>query len=252
MLFTQVQRLKFVAHVIQNVAKPYQAKTIALKVLQTVLSTKQAGETVTLLTQQNLLGKYLTQEWSYDKTPYFKRGDRDPYLGRGVTDHGFNEFLKIITQQVGPDQCADLILTGHTHRSIEYKVDLDGNKARYYHDYYIDNRIHGKTQQHYWWNSDEYRNNPNAYWANPPSNCQDALTYAKNSAAWWDAHRPLFVQLLGLGPKPSKEWAGAALLVRFSSGAISEMERVYLPEMKQQTTTPAQSQAWFYLNISRP
>jgi len=251
-LFTQSQKLKFVKHVIPNVVKPYQSKAIALNVLKTVLNTKQAGKTVTLLTQQDLLDQYMTQEWSYDVTPYFKRGARDPYLGRCVTDHGFAEFLKIVTQQIGPDRCADLILSGHTHRSIEYKVDLKGNKARYYHDYYIDNRIHGESPQQYWWNSDKYRNYPNAYWANLPGNCQDALACATNAKAWWSSHRPLFVQLLGLGPIPSKEPAGAALLVSFTSDVVSEMERVYLPTMKQQTTTPAQNQAWFYLTISRP
>lgn len=251
-LFTQAQRLKFVSYVIINVVKPWQAIMMATKVLRNVVGAQQAGKAVTLLMQQGLLDTYMTQEWSYDKTPYFKRGNRDPYLGKGVTDHGFVEFLKIATQQVGPDNCVDLVLTGHTHRSIEYKVDLDAGRPRYYHDYYIDNRIHGKSPQQYWWSSDTYKNNPNGYWANPPAEYKNLLSSTKTPDAWWSAHRPLFVQLLGLGPKPSSEPEGGTLLVRFRLGVIDGLERKYLPEMKQLTSSSARNQAWFYLNIARP
>lgn len=169
-------------------------------------------------------------------TEYFKSGHRDPHLGRGVTDHGFDEFLKVITKEIGGDKIADLILTGHTHRNIEYKIRLVNSEIRYFHDYYIDGTLHGEDPKQRW--GKNISSNP--------------LIKTKNSKEWWRQHRPLFVQTLSLGPKPSEQTEGGALLITVQNEVISSMKRVSLSDMKEEIKEPAQIQAYFILSTSPP
>lgn len=130
--------------------------------------------------------------WPFGKSDVFKVGARDPYLGWGVADHGFNEFLETIESRITQDETATLILTGHTHKNIEYVVTFRGyNKMiRYYHDYYVDNTIHGQRPQDYWTSEDIPDYDP---------------TSQKPKNVMWHHCSPLFVQTLCLGPKPSHQ-----------------------------------------------
>jgi hypothetical protein len=169
-------------------------------------------------------------------TEYFKTGHRDPYLGRGVTDHGFDEFLKVITKEIGGDKIADLILTGHTHRNIEYKIRLVNSEIMYFHDYYIDSTLHGEDPKQKW--GKNISSNP--------------LNKTKNSKEWWQQYKPLFVQTLSLGPKPSEQTEGGALLITVQNEVICSMKRVYLSDMKKEIKETAPIQAYFILSTSPP
>lgn len=192
----------------------------------------------------------LNKEWPLGKTRYFKVGERDPVLGYGVTDHRFKEFMQVITKKIGKNKVADLILAGHTHRNIEYRVTL-GNDGlvRYYHDYYIDNTVHGQKPQDKW-------RDPNVPdYPEPLSEIEKRSTDPKE---WWRQHRPLFVQTLCLGPKPSEDSQPevGVLLIKVQNDVITNMKRVYLNEMKKEKPapipTPIPDQAYFILATSPP
>ena len=133
--------------------------------------------------------------WVFGNSDVFKVFDRDPFLGWGVIAHRFKEFMKAVEKRVNQDETAVLVLTGHTHRNIEYVITYRGateedKVLRYYHDYYIDNTIHGQRPQDYW--------------------CSEKLPYYDPSyeppkGVMWHHCSPLFVQTLSLGPKPSSQ-----------------------------------------------
>lgn len=133
--------------------------------------------------------------WIFGNSDVFKVFDRDPYLGWGVIAHKFKEFMETIERRVNKDYTAVLVLTGHTHRNIEYVLTYRGateeNKIlRYYHDYYIDNTILGQSPQDYW--------------------CSEKLPdyhpeYQPPKEVLWHHRSPLFVQTFSLGPRPSRQ-----------------------------------------------
>ena len=133
--------------------------------------------------------------WVFGNSNLFKVGDRDPNLGWGVIAHKFKEFMQTIDKRINQDETAILVLTGHTHRNIEYVLTYRGateesKLLRYYHDYYIDNTIHGQRPQDYW--------------------CSEKLPdydikYQPPKGVVWHHRSPLFVQTLSLGPRPSSQ-----------------------------------------------
>lgn len=194
------------------------------------------------------------KEWPYGGTSYCKVGERDPFLGYGVTAHRFKEFLEILIKGISKAKIADLILTGHKHRSIEYSIRLEDQEIRYFHDYYIDNSLHGQSPQQYW------KTNPlkkqmfetGHYLVGNVPNYTVPLNKTKSPKGWWHQHKPLFVQTLSLGPKPSEQPEGGALLITVQNDVITNMKRVYLSDMKKEKPTPTPIPAYFILSTSPP
>lgn len=151
----------------------------------------------------------------FDPTPYFKIGNRDPWLGFSVIDKNFDEFMQTIIGQV------QLVLTGHAHHSVEYIVrprpqtECGGELPyEYYHDYYIDNTI-GSTDL-------------NANPADHPYRYSYPLNRSSN-VDWWRDHSPLLVQTesLGASSKAAKERT-FGLLIQVESGTIRQINRTRL------------------------
>ncbi len=166
-------------------------------------------------------------------TDYFKRGARDPYLSFGVADQGFHGFMDAITQKPVGDR-PTLCLSGHTHRSIEYVVKKSAGQTLYFHDYYIDNTIHGES-------------GVPAY-PQPLSPIQDS---GQAVAEWWKERSPLLVQTLSLGTIPPEppDSAGVPgiLLITVKDDAILRMERIGLTEMEKVISEEAEDAAWYPL-----
>ncbi len=127
--------------------------------------------------------------WTLGGTRVMKTGDRTELLSWGVAEHRFGPFVRALESRVNEGKTGCLVLSGHTHKSIEYVVTgADDGPVRLYHDYYLDNTIHGRRPQGYWGSE-----------ALP-----DADTGPGPQAVW---HRksPMFVQTLGLGPRPGAQ-----------------------------------------------
>lgn len=85
-------------------------------------------------------------DWPVSGTPYFKIGGIDWTLGSGVSKGNNKKFYEaclgvdIENSQLMPRK-VDLILSGHGHRSVEFRVecDLQAKKWLFYHDYYTHN-----------------------------------------------------------------------------------------------------------------
>ena len=133
--------------------------------------------------------------WVFGKSDVFKTFDRDVHISWGVVANRFKEFIKTIEKRVNQDETAVLVLTGHTHKNIEYVITYRGATEqttfiRYYHDYYIDNTIHGQRPQDYWCSEKSPDYDPK---------------YQEPKGKIWHHRSPLFIQTLSLGPKPSSQ-----------------------------------------------
>ena len=133
--------------------------------------------------------------WVFGNSKVFKAFDRDPYIAWGVIAHRFKEFIETIEKRINQEETAVLVLTGHTHKNIEYVVTCRGATEqtkfiRFYHDYYIDNTIHGQRPQDYWYSEKIPNYDPK---------------YQKPKEELWHHRSPLFIQTLSLGPKPSSQ-----------------------------------------------
>lgn len=125
--------------------------------------------------------------WTLGGTRVMKTGDRDELLSWGVAARRFGPFVRALESRVNQGRTGCVVLSGHTHQSIEYVITGGENEPiRMYHDYYLDNTIHGRRPQGYWRSE-----------ALP-----DADTGPGPQAVWHNKS-PLFVQTVALGPKPA-------------------------------------------------
>jgi hypothetical protein len=164
---------------------------------------------------------------------FFKYGETDDLLDYGSAQ-GLNEDLLRLCAGVGVPRRADLVLFGHTHANIEYRVAprADG-RLEYYHDFYSGNpsayypckvvdatAFHGDfayVQEVKDRTSKVAVNVAASGTVNPAianvhrsgyevvhrvvvPEYADALDRAPDPAAWWGRHRPLLMQTPGLGP----------------------------------------------------
>lgn len=132
------------------------------------------------------IDKLREEGWRFGGSREMKAGARDPYLGWGVASHRFQEFLAALEGRPGAG--ATLVLSGHTHQSVEYVVTRGGGstETRFHHDYYVDNTIHGRRPQDYWCSEAL----PDSAWTVTPG------------TPWWRAG-PLFIQTMSIGPRPA-------------------------------------------------
>ena len=127
--------------------------------------------------------------WTLGGTRVMKTGDRDELLGWGVAAHRFGPFVRALESRVNEGKTGCLVLSGHTHQAIEYVVTgRNSDPVRLYHDYYLDNTIHGRRPQGYW-----------------RSEALPDADPGPGPQAAWHRKSPMLIQTLALGPRPGSQ-----------------------------------------------
>lgn len=72
-------------------------------------------------------------------TDFFKFGGLDFILANGVSK-GFNQEFLEICAGVGVSRMVDLVLSGHGHKNVEFRLGFEPDKKfLFFHDYYTEN-----------------------------------------------------------------------------------------------------------------
>lgn len=163
------------------------------------------------------------RSWSRTDTPYFKSGSVGELLDYGISKGHTDEFLRLCTGE-GRARPVDLVLCGHIHRNVEYRVALDPDGELLYHtDFYSENppayyssvcnidrgshtgglrkgdRIHIEVKEGALLGAlpapmaQGHGRLEVPPYATPLSSAGDLPT-------WWREHRPLIMQTAALGP----------------------------------------------------
>ena len=178
-------------------------------------------------------------EWSLSGTPYFMTGDVRNNLDFGIGTGREMTFLKLCAG-VGTPRPIDLLLCGHHHDRVEYRIKWDPttSKLHYFTDFYSENphkyyastrvsrtQVVNPTTGNF---KIKYQDNaakvtveqgavvggelgpglyiPGAGQPGIPFTAlrtppyADPLNSSDDPAAWWNAHRPLIMQTAALGP----------------------------------------------------
>lgn len=159
---------------------------------------------------------------------FFMSGNVDDLLDNDVSRGRMDDFLKLCAGVSIPGLAAprpvDLVLSGHGHNRVEYRVQWDdaGKRMLYFTDFYSENPLDYYPMRK---GSFDFGNQrlevhitkgalPNG---NPTANFQDhswegeeltvevppygdPLNFAHDKAAWWAQRRPLIMQTAALGP----------------------------------------------------
>lgn len=170
-------------------------------------------------------------DWVRNGASFFKQGDISDLLDDGVSRGPTTELLTICAGN-GSTRPVDLVLFGHVHRNVEFRMGLDPSTRtfQFFHDYYSENpaeyypskvivRDDFETSQQIRVFVDapvepspvrvrddafgaafRYPFTPEEEWRlGVPRNAQ-TLNEAVDVGTWWDAHRPLLLQTAALGP----------------------------------------------------
>jgi 3',5'-cyclic AMP phosphodiesterase CpdA len=159
--------------------------------------------------------------WRMDGTPYFRKASKlDDSLAKGVADHS-EKFLRLCVGADG-ERSVDLVLCGHKHRNVQYKLKWNRNEFEYYMDFYTEN-----PKQYY--NSREFAAGENEVitkinpqlrtpgnivrrrdhragatldetWTREVPKNSQSLDTTRNAARWWTLNRPLILLSPSLGP----------------------------------------------------
>jgi hypothetical protein len=79
--------------------------------------------------------------WPMTGTSYFKFGGVDFTLANGVSKGLNQEFLEICAG-VGLSRKVDLVLSGHGHHNVEFRLEFEPNKKiLFFHDFYTENPL---------------------------------------------------------------------------------------------------------------
>jgi len=205
--------------------------------------------------------------------PFFMSGTVDDLLDRDVSKGRMDDFLKMCAGVSVPGLAAprpvDLVLCGHGHNRVEYRVRFDtvGNRMLYFMDFYTENPdvYYGMLKGSFDFGNKrmEVLIRPGAPFNGAPENniqdqrwegeeltvktppFGDPLNAAHDKAAWWAQHRPLLVQTAALGPigsgsndrrepgkrKPNPIFQGFRLIT-VSGKNISSIRYLILPEVR--------------------
>jgi hypothetical protein len=175
--------------------------------------------------------------WSFGNTSYFKKGKREPDLGRGVPDERFTEFFSVIAQKAKGGANAVLVLSGHTHHSVEYYANWMDDKIAFWHDYYLDGTVEGESQSQ--------------YWAKTLNDYSTPLNKSASPKEWWQRHSPLFVQTLSVTIPSSSSAAKGVRYITVEDRLIAQIEQGELP-FEGKGTASSSNQAYFILASSPP
>lgn len=211
-----------------------------------------------------ILNRFKT--WNLIGTDYFMRGKLHKYLKKSIGVKNAEEFLKICTGQ-GKKRPIDLVLFGHEHNHVEYRVKWDQRRKEllYYMDFYTENPSEYYPSWKYGYgepvkilprkgvspggspaSTTDHR--PNAKWKrwwNLMVPCYpDPLNSASDKRKWWTKHRPLLLETTSLGPvdnnqrpeenkiKPGPNLQGFRVVL-VKDNLISQIHNVTLEELRK-------------------
>ncbi len=221
----------------QAVNEAGQSGLVILGIHLPPLAPKQAyqyylRETEHPTTDPNLTKNYVNQNglakdgWSYSGTPYFKTGDIVKSFDFGIPTTNTLDFLKACAG-VGLARPIDLLLCGHHHDRVEYRVrwDAGAGQMQYFMDFYTENppnyfasvicdpsdrdknrKIHLNVVPNAPYNArpaiahGTFDNQPATYELLTIPAYLTPLSSAADPAAWWQQHRPILAQTAALGP----------------------------------------------------
>ncbi|HEX9987447.1 MAG TPA: metallophosphoesterase [Chloroflexia bacterium] len=202
------------------------------------------------------------KSWPRTGTPYFKRGGVGELLDYGISKGSADEFLCLCAGE-GASRPADLVLCGHIHRNVEYRVGLDPDgETLFYMDFYSENPpAYYSTVC----NTDAHSHagglrkgdqihifvEENARPGAAPTPVQPGhgrlavppyatpLNSAADPRAWWEERRPLVMQTAALGPvdtnqradMPDASFQGFRVL-SVEDNTISKISYVTLAELR--------------------
>ncbi len=156
---------------------------------------------------------------SRGEQPWFAEGPRDPELGFGVADHEFDAMATALTD---PARGVDLVLCGHTHRSLEIRLARAGSTYRYFHDTYLEGDAGGAAS--------------NA--------AGDSLAAALDKAEWWRRHGPVTAQTSRLFPHSPND-APVARYITIDDDIITSASEVEVTEKGVVGLAGAAGAVWF-------
>ncbi len=162
-----------------------------------------------------------TAGWVLTGTPYFKEGGIQEQLDIGIAKGKTEEFLRLCVG-VGVPRKVDLVLCGHGHDNVEFRLGWDINKKfLFYTDFYTENPLRYyasrkagiKEPVHISVEKDAAINarptqvrdhTTGAFWTEYPLLKVPPYTNPLNSTsdakAWWNQRRPLIIETASLGP----------------------------------------------------
>jgi len=183
---------------------------------ETVAYLWRRGRIATLTPDKNAR---LHAEWSQTGTPHFKVGGVGDLLDFSVSKGKAEQLLDLCVGR-GVGRPVDLVLCGHVHRNVEYRLKANAAKGfRFLTDYYSANppeyypsiKVGHDQPVH-------VRVRPGAPFNGQPSMVRDhrgggltefflldvppyahPLAEAKDKRGWWTTHRPLHIQTAALG-----------------------------------------------------
>ncbi|MDQ3930840.1 MAG: metallophosphoesterase, partial [Chloroflexota bacterium] len=203
------------------------------------------------------------KSWPRTGTPYFKRGGVGDLLDYGISKGSADDFLCLCAGE-GASRPMDLVLCGHIHRNVEYRVGLDSEgQTLFYIDFYSENpRMYYNTVCNMDIHSEDgvlrkgdqihIEVEEGAQLGAVPTPVQAGhgklsvppyatpLESAADPRAWWEEHRPLVMQTAALGPMDTNQRADMPnasfqgfRVISVEDGAISRIRYVILTELRR-------------------
>jgi hypothetical protein len=203
------------------------------------------------------------KSWPRTGTPYFKCGGVGDLLDYGISKGSADEFLRLCAGE-GASRPADLVLCGHIHRNVEYRVGLDPDgETLFYMDFYSENPpayystvCNMDPQSHpgglrqgdqvHIYVEENARPGVAPVLAQPGHGRLSVPPYptplnsAADPRAWWEERRPLVMQTAALGPMdtnqradmPNASFQGFRVL-SVEENTISKISYVTLAELRR-------------------
>lgn len=140
------------------------------------------------------------QGWSFGPTGWFKQRFRDPELSWGTAANRFAEVVMALTGDRPGHRPVDLVLSGHTHQAVEYRLGAGTMQGRFFHDGYLDGDV-GQSK------SDSL-----------------SLAAARDVRAWWQQNAPVLVQTPSLVDVRNNQ--ACALWISVANEMLTGMVRV--------------------------
>lgn len=209
------------------------------------------------------------KSWPRTSTGYFKRGSVDELLDYGISKGNTDEFLRLCAGE-GKARPVDLVLCGHIHRSVEYRIKLDAEgDMLFYTDFYSENPLtyyssvcnmnfdsdHSRLRKGDHIHIDVKEDAPldavptwveagNGRLEVPPY--ATPLRTADDPRSWWEEHRPVIMQTAALGPidtnqrtaMPDATFQGFRL-VSVRDNVISKISYVTLADLRRVISPPS-------------
>jgi hypothetical protein len=179
--------------------------------------------------ENNILGfKSLIKDWQITKdkklkeTPYFKSGGIDTLMDWGIASRiegKTEEFLRLCAEGInrgGTPKKVDLVLFGHVHMRIEYRLEWKDDELRFFTDFYSQNpRVYYPSHKA---DLEEpvHLRVTNTKITGPVESIPDdvwkswlrveipkfsqPLNSSQNPKKWWNERRPILAQTAALGP----------------------------------------------------